>query len=264
MKLFWRALCLCVLALPTSLASAASYYVHIPGINGEQSVPGFVNAMNVKSLTIAPQSFSMVKAIDGASPQLFLAVAQGNPLSATALAYDGAPSPAPDGLIPFPTVLASSYQALGNGIDEEVGFSATNPGSLYLELPGIVGEQTTPGHPGVMKLNSVKLTANDFTIVKPTDGASPALFQAVVQGNNFPQARVLFYDAANPVGPPQQIFNFSTILVSSYQNIGGIPVPLEQVTFSFAHIPEPASATILIMGVGLIVGRRSRLALRAR
>ncbi|MBC8106602.1 MAG: hypothetical protein H7Z14_08435 [Anaerolineae bacterium] len=57
MKLFWRALCLCVLALPTSLASAASYYMHIPGINGEQSVPGFPNAMNVKSLTIAPQEF---------------------------------------------------------------------------------------------------------------------------------------------------------------------------------------------------------------
>lgn len=258
MKLFWQALCLCVLALPASLTSAASYYVHIPGINGEQSVPNFPNAMNVKSLTIAPLQFSIVKSIDVASPQLFQAVVQGTQLSATALAYDGAPSPAPDGLIPFPSVFATSYQA--QGLDEGVGFSATNPGSLFLELPGIAGEQTTPGHPGVMKLNSVKLTANDFTIVKPIDSASPALFQAVAQGNIFPQARLLFYNSANPGGPPQQIFNFSTILVSSYQAIGGNPVPLEQVTFSFAHIPEPATASMLLVGAGFIVGRRSKLA----
>jgi hypothetical protein len=80
----------------------------------------------------------------------------------------------------------------------------------------------------------------------------------VAQGTNFPQARLLFYNSANPGGPPQQIFNFSTILISSYQANGGNPVPLEQVTFSFAHIPEPATASIFGASVVLLLRRRSR------
>jgi type VI protein secretion system component Hcp len=253
MKTLWRAIWLCVLALPAAVAPAASYYVQIPGINGQQSVPNFPNAMNVKSLTIAPQQFGFVKTIDAASPQLSQTVANGTNLPlARGIGYDGAPTPQPNAFIIFAEILGSSYQTLPNGTDEQVTFASGNPGSLYLELPGIAGEQNTLGHPNVMKLNSVTLTANDFTIVKPIDSASAPLFQATAQGTNFPEARLLFYDQANPAGPPQQIFSFSTLLVSSYQTAG----LQEQVTLSFAHIPEPASATVAMGAMGAAAMRR--------
>jgi MYXO-CTERM domain-containing protein len=150
-------------------------------------------------------------------------------------------------------VFASGYQTIG--LDEHVTFSGNNPGSLYLELPGIVGEHNTPGHPNVMKLDSVNFFANDFTSVRPLDSASPALAQAVVQGTQFPEARLLFYDAALPVGSPQQIWSFSTLIGSAYQLGGGAS---ESVSFNFASIPEPASAALGVIGLGTLLAARRR------
>jgi hypothetical protein len=78
---------LIVLALASMLLShrapAASIYLHTPSISGEDPTPGFPGAMNLRSLTITPDAFLIIKRVDSGSSQLFTAVAGGTPLAAT-------------------------------------------------------------------------------------------------------------------------------------------------------------------------------------
>jgi type VI protein secretion system component Hcp len=232
------------LFLSPTLAFAAALYVEIPGIHGEQSTPGHPDVMFVQSLTIAPDQFTIVKNVDSASPAIFTAVAQGTMFpSATALLYSSTPGASPDGILTFQNVLATSYQVQGGGTLEQASFASSNPGSIFLELPGIVGESSTPGHPGVVRIDSFTITATTFSVVKAVDSISPALFSAVANGTSFTKASVLFYNAAVPSGPPDGVLIFGNVIASAYQVNGGTS---ETDSFSFATVEQPPTATPVV------------------
>ena len=238
-----------VLLLWTSAAQAASLYLQIPGIVGEQSTPGYPGAMQVQSIQITPKSFAVLKNIDSASPQIVHALTVGTVFpNASALIYDSVPTGPPDSSFLFQNVLTSSYQIQGGGMTERDSFAAANPLSMFLEVPGIVGASSTPGHPFVMQITSFTLTANEFTITKALDSASPQLALAVANGTIFSSADILFYNAATPAGPPDGVFGFETLVASAYQPVDNN----ETVTFNFANVPEPATP-LLLTGAGLLL-----------
>lgn len=232
---------------------AVETYINIPSIPGEDPTPGYPNAMAVSTLTITPQTLTVIRDLDGASDDLFLAAAQGTNLGTTsALLYNAAPAGPPDATLDFFNTLVSSYSFVD--IDtEEVSFAAENPLELYLEVPGIPGVSNTPGHPSVIQIQSFSLTGNQFTIVKLQDSASDDLFLAAAQGDQFQIARLLLYDSI-PLGPaPDAVIEFHDLLISSLQSIPHPVQPLEGVTFAFATlsqpIPEPATLALISIAV---------------
>ena len=237
-----------IVLLPTpTTAPAASLYLHIPGIMGEQSTPGYPGAMSIQSLVVMPAQFVITKNIDAASPAIFNAVANGTPFSsASALLYNSTALGSPDATLTFQNVVASGYQLQGGGTFEQDSFVATTPGSIFLELPGIVGESSTPGHAGVIQIDSFSLTPSQFSITKAIDSTSPDIMSAVINGTPFATASVLFYNAASPSGPPDGIFSFGDVVASGYQILNGGVLPHERDSFSFASVPEPATATLLL------------------
>jgi len=262
MKLLLYTAAAFVALFPTPVP-AASLYLHIPGIIGEQSTPGYPGAMAVQSLDVVPAQFAIVKSIDAASSSIISAVASGTHFSsASALLYNSTPTGPPDGILTFQNVLASGYQVQSGGTLEQDSFLATTPGSMFLELPGIAGESSTPGHTGVMQIDSFSLTANQFSIVKAIDSASPGIVSAVTNGTPFATASVLFYNAVIPSGRPDGIFNFGNVVASGYQILNGGDFPAERDSFNFTSVvPEPATLTLFVCGslVCLTVRRKANL-----
>jgi type VI protein secretion system component Hcp len=247
-------------------AQAGPIYLSIPSITGEDPVPGYPGAMAIQGLTVTPNGFSIVKSVDKASPQIVQAVQEGSPLgTATALFYNQAPSGPPVAKLAFAMVLASSYQLMGGGppLLEKDGFASTTPFSIYLEVPGIAAESSTPGHPGAMAIQSFSLSGNGFSVVKAVDKASPQIVQAVAEGTSFADASVLFYDST-PTGPPDATLFFSNVLASGYQLQGSGDPPLENDSFRFRELvgqstPEPSSLVLTASGVlGLLCLARRR------
>ena len=237
---------------------AASLFLQIPGIPGEQMNPGFPEAMLVQSLTITPGGFTIIKNVDGASPAILTAVATGTLFpSAIALLYNSTPVGSPDGRLSFQNVLGSSYQSQGGGTEQD-SFVATNPGSMFMELPGIVGEDSTLGHPNVIEIESFSLTASQFSVLKAVDSASAAIILAVATGSPFASANVLFYNAAVPSGPANGIFKFGNVLGISVQNLGGAPAQ-ERVTFSFATVIPVTPVLVKVGSRAAVKGTKSLL-----
>lgn len=251
------ALLIAAMSLLGSEARAVQSFIHVPGIVGEDSTPGYPGAMTVESLTITPTNLTVTKAIDSASPAIATAAALGTNLGTVeTLLYNAAPAGAPDALLPFFNALVSSYQA--NVTTEEITFAADNPLELYLEVPGIPGVSGTPGHPNIMRINSFTLTGNEFTIVKLEDGASDDLFLATANGVFFNEARLMLYDALPPGSEPDAVVEFQDLLISSMQSL---PNRLEQVTFNFDSlsqpvVPEPSTFVAAIVGLAFVGTRR--------
>jgi type VI protein secretion system component Hcp len=230
-------------------AVAAVSYVSIPGIGGVDPTPGYPTAMAASKVTITPNTFSVTKSLDAASPQLFAAVAGGTPLgTSNMLLYNTAPAGPPDATLDFFNTFATAAQFL-DVTTERVDFSASNPLALFLELPGINGESDTPGHPNVMQISSFSLTGNQFDIIKLQGSASPALFLANAIGDHFPVARLLLYDSLPPQASPDAVIEFHNLLIASSQTIANPVPPREQHTFAFQSlsqpIPEPASLAVI-------------------
>jgi type VI protein secretion system component Hcp len=156
----------------------------------------------------------------------------------------------PTAVVNFTNTLASSYSTLGP-TTENVSFSSLNPLQMYLEVPGIPGESSTPGHANIMQIVEFTL-AGDFSVLRASDTASDDLFLASAQGTHFPTANLLLYNSA-PAGPPDAILSFSDLLVSAYSSVGGQPV-MERVTFNYANllpqVPEPGTA--VLVGVAVV------------
>ena len=250
-------------------AQAASIYFSIPGITGENPTPGYPGAMLVSSLDIVPDGFSFTKPVDKATPQINTAVVKGTPLGTVdALFYNGTPSAAPDAILPFAKVLASS-QVISVSLTETDTFVATTPDSMYLEVSGITGEASTPGFTGLMKLDSLDLSGDTLTVSRPSDKATPEIQLAVVLGTTH-TAKLLFYNST-PTGPPDAEIDFQDVLASSYSPLSGGDVPSEQDSFVFGSLsqpspatgatPEPATAVLALIGAALggAVVRRKRV-----
>lgn len=190
------------------------------------------------------------------------AVANGTLLGTTdLLAYDLPAVGAPGGHLVLPNTLASAYQ--GGGPTEQVTFNTTGLLGLYLELPGIVGEASVPGHAGVMNLQSFALDASGyFEVTKAVDAASQALLLAAANGTQFPVAEGLFYNTQVPGPQADGAIKFEDVIISSYQTSGGAAGPaVETVRFSFVSVPEPG---VFSVGAIAVVGlcHRSRRARR--
>jgi type VI protein secretion system component Hcp len=245
--------------LALSSAPAASLFLQVPGITGEQSPPGFPGAMAVQSLQITPDHFAIVKDLDSASSAITAAVVAGTLFPAAhALVYTSPPVAPPDASLTFQNVIATGQQLLGGGTEQD-SFVATNPVSMFLELPGITGGSSTPGHPGIIQISSFTLSANQFSIIKSIDSATAGIMTAVVTGTPFATSSVLFYNSASPSGPPDSVFTFGTVVATASQIGAGGEVPSEQDTFAFASVPEPAITTLLAWSaLFFLVGWRTR------
>ena len=247
---------------PRPGAEAASLYLYVPSVTGENSTPGYPGAMAVQSLTVIPDNFSIVKSVDKASPTIFSDVATAKSLHTTnVLLYNSPPSGPPDATLTFQNVFASSYVVLSGGTTEQDGFNATTPNSMYLELPGVTGEDATPGHPGVMQIDSFSITGSNFSIVKSVDKASPGIESLILTGTPVSAARVLFYNST-PVGSPDAVLTFEDVLGTSRHLSSGGDLPTETDTFNFIGVvPEPSSIALLVIGItgsASVAGRKDK------
>lgn len=138
----------------------------------------------------------------------------------------------------------------------------------FLKIDGIDGESFSKGHEKWIELQSFswgvsqagagapgaagggggagKVSVRDFTFMKVTDSASPALFQKCCSGEHFKKAtltcRKAGGDAAGNVDAPPgdfMTFDFFDVILSSYNEGGTIATdarPLESVSFNFEKI----------------------------
>ena len=225
----------------------ATIYLNIPSIAGENATPGYPGAILVDSLDVTPDKFSIQKVIDKATPKIQLAVTGGTPLhTVSTLFYNAAPSGPPDAILPFDSVFASS-QAIGPGLNETDGFAATTPDSIYLEVSEITGTFSTPGYSGLMKLQSLAISGNTFTVGRLTDSASPQIMSAVTLGTNH-TASLLFYNSA-PSGPPDAELDFQDVIASSFTpngSSGGMLQELDGFNFISLSQPTPEPSTFAL------------------
>jgi type VI protein secretion system component Hcp len=224
---------------------AASIYLNIPSIAGENPTPGYPGAIAVSSLDVTPHNFTIQKTIDSATPKIQTAVAGGTPLhTVSALFYSASPSGPPDALLPFDSVIASS-QLLGLSTETD-SFAATTPDSIYLLVSGITGEFTTPGYTGLMKIDSLQMSGNTFMVGRPTDSASPQIQMAVALGT-LHTASLLFYNSV-PSGPPDAQLDFQNVIPSSiaFDNSGDIPREFDGFNFASISQPTPEPTTLVL------------------
>jgi type VI protein secretion system component Hcp len=231
----------------------ASIYLNIPSIAGENPTPGYPGAIAVNPLDVTPDNFSIQKMIDKATPKILLAVAGGTPLhTVSVLFYNSAPSGPPDAILPFDNVFASS-QSLG-GLIETDGFAATTPDSMYLEVSGITGAFSTPGYTGLLKIDSLDMSGNTFTVGRATDSATPQIMSAVILGTHH-TASLLFYNSP-PSGPPDAELDFQDVIASSFTPNGSSGDTLKELDgFNFSSIsqptPEPGTVVLALIGAAL-------------
>lgn len=109
-------------------------------------------------------------------------------------------------------------------------------GDVYVNIPGIDGEDATPGYPHAMLAPTVTITPNEWSITKHVDSASPALITALAGGTPFEVANVLFYNTPPaPAGPPDSTLDFFDTVVTSYHTLDGIT---EEITFNAVNPVE--------------------------
>ena len=258
----------CLIFLVPSLAQAGLVFLDIPSISGEDPIPGHPGAIAVQSFITESHHLTLIKRADKASVDLFLAVATQTPLhTVSMLLYNSTPTGQPVATIVFQDVFATSFSRLFPD-REQVDFNFTSLSSMYLELPGIAGGSSTPGHPSLMQIQSFSFAGNDLSVVKRVDSASPDISMAVANQTPFDTASVLFYNSA-PSGQPDATLMFQGVQATAYQLREGTNTPLEEDGFSFANIvpqpslssavPEPSSLALLIIGAVGLAGAQSRL-----
>ena len=251
---------LLALSLHGTARAALTLYLDLPGVNGESNAPGRADVTVLDSLALAPSSFDATKLVDSTSPALQSAAVGGTPYAHASLLFydDVATDVAPDAALVLDTALITSIQvtSLGGNPGETVSFSFASPTmSLFLELPGVSGESSAPGHPGVIALESIRLSGNDFSVLKTVDSTSVALATAAVSGTPFATATLLFYSDVLSETRPDFSIVYHTALVSSIAAAPSQNIPKELVDFAAVgatvSAPEPSLGLLLLVLVGL-------------
>jgi type VI protein secretion system component Hcp len=112
----------------------------------------------------------------------------------------------------------------------------------YLYIPSIAGEDSTPGYPGAMSVQSLTITPTTLTVTKEIDSASPAIFAAALGGTPLGTVKTLLYNGA-PAGQPDATLNFFDALVSSYQSLNATT---EEVSF---NVDNPLELYLEVPGI---------------
>jgi type VI protein secretion system component Hcp len=246
----------CLLATHGTAQAALTVYLDLPGVNGESNAPGRADVIALDSLSLTSSSLAATKLLDSTSPALATALVTGTPYaSASLLFYDAvATDTQPDAQLVLNTALVSSIQSLslGGNPGESVSFAFAAPSlSLYLELPGVTGESSAPGHPGVIALDAISLFAGGFSVTKSLDSTSPGLAAALVGGTPNPTATLLFYSNVVSQGAPDFSLVYGQSLVSSIVATGSQERPKEDVSFVSAGVTAPEPAIALLLGAAL-------------
>jgi len=264
---------LCIGARVGSADAALTVYLDLPGVNGESNAPGRPDVTALDSLTLTAGTLEATKLVDSTSPALLVADATATPYATASLSfYDAvATDTQPDASLVLHTALVDGIQSVlvGGQPGEAVSFAFASPSvSLYLELPGVTGESSAPGHAGVIALDSLTLVNGGFTVHKAVDSTSTGLLTAEVLGSPYATASLLVYSNVLAQSQPDFALVYQHALVTSIvtQSLGERPT--EDVTFSAAGVtvtPEPSLAGLLTAALGAAAAfrRRGQAAARA-
>lgn len=240
--------------------AALTLYLDLPGVNGESNAPARADVTVLDSLSLGASTFDATKLVDSTSPALLSAALSGTPYASASLLFydDVATDTAPDAELVLHTAAISAIQSvsLAGNPGETVSFSFASPSmSLFLELPGVSGESSAPGHANVIALESVRLSGNDFSVLKTVDSTSVALATAALSGTPFATATLLFYSDVLSETQPDFSLVYQSALVSSISAAPSQDVPKELVGFAaggaIVSTPEPSVGLLLLVLVGL-------------
>jgi len=251
-------------------ATQLNNYLQLEGVPGESNPPGSPGAIAVETVGLRSGAFEVLKPIDSTSSSLALAEGIGTVYANVSLLFydDLASDSEPDAALVLHTAMVSSISpaTLGGSLaGESVSFSFASPGlSMFLELPGVTGESSAPGHSGLIALDSVSLSGNGFSVGKPVDSVSLPLATAEVLGTPYATVSILFYSNILSETQPDFSLVYQSVLVSSIVTSGGQEHPSESVSFAGAGVtvshpvPEPAASMALLSAAlfGAAVRRR--------
>ena len=128
--------------------------------------------------------------------------------------------------------------ALAIGLSLTLFSAASNAHAteMFLELPGITGQSSTPGHVGITPIFGFAITPNrsEFSIFKLNDVSSPQIALAVVNGTTFATGSLLFYPGNwLAAGREPLVTRFVDIVGTSFQVSNSDNGIREQATFHF-------------------------------
>ncbi len=252
---------LLVLGLHGTARATLTIYLELPGVNGESNAPGEPDVILLDSLSLGASEFDATKLVDSTSAALASAALTGTPYSSASLFFydDVANDATPDAGLLLQTAFVTSIQpvSLGGDPGEAVSFAFALPSlSLFLELPGVSGESSMPGHAGIIAVDSISLSGNGFSVLKTVDSTSTALATAALSGTPYATATLLFYANVLPQAQPEFALVYQNALVSSLVSVPSGGTPKEDVSFAGAGVvvaaPEPSALGLL--GAALAVG----------
>ena len=238
-------------------ACAASVFLELPGIKGEDSKPGHPELTRLETFTLEakrkkrpprPRPRPITNTLTPAIPssvviKLQEAADDEELFSSSALyLYDDELSGELAAMVTFQNVKLTAGTGGGTTVSRlDVGFTAeSGPEALFLKLPGIPGEAAMPGYSELVEIDSFTLNARTgtITIVKVLDKTSPKLMEALTGSFCFVSPSFLVYSTFNPSGPPNGIITFESVVVES---IDASQDPdsgeaIERVTFRFTNV----------------------------
>jgi hypothetical protein len=266
----------CLLAAHGTAHATLSTYLGLSGLDGNSDAPGRPDVIGLDSFGFGASTLGVAKLSDSTTLELAMAKLSGTPYTtATLFFYDSEETDSqPDAELVMNAAVVTSLQQVqlccGTRLGEWVTFSFASPSlALFLELPGIAGESSAPGHPDVIALDWISLTSDSsFHVGRHVDSTSFALESARLGGTQFPSARLLVYSDLGPQSQPDFSLVYANTLVSVIVDESTEDTLLEAVFFSVGGVivPEPSATLLLaaaLAALGVSRALRSRRAPRA-